>query len=111
MTHLIQFMYFPHGEVWYRGATWSNVFVVLPLAILGFFYIRSRHLAVIAAHEELKLAHVQHSAKLDRLLAHMDPDTPGPITDVLDRLDPGSPGGIAVLDMKLDALAKDRPSG
>jgi hypothetical protein len=38
----------------------------------------------------------------------MDPDTPGPITEVLDRLDPVSPGGIAVLDGKLDRLVTKR---
>src|ERR1035441_4907315 len=105
-THWLQFNYAEPGQPFYKAADWPNVFVVLPLAILGFLYLRSRHLAVIAAHEELKAAHVQHSAKLDRLLDKMDPDSQGGIADVLDRLDPVTPGGLRIVADRIDTLGK-----
>jgi hypothetical protein len=108
-THAYTFFFQPGGGAqWYTGNVYGNLVAIVPTGLLLSLYLRSRHLAVLAAHEELKLAHVEHAAKLDKLLAHMDPDTPGPITDVLDRLDPVSPGGIAVLDGKLDRLVTKR---
>jgi hypothetical protein len=106
LTHWFQFNYAEPGQPFYRAADWPNVFVILPVAILGFLYVRSRHLAVLAAHRELRAAHVEHAAKLDRLLDHLDPYTPGPIADVLDRLEPKTPGGIGVLNDKLDRVGR-----
>jgi hypothetical protein len=108
LTHWFHFNYAEPGQPFYRAADWPNVFVDIPLVIGAYLLGRARHITVIESHNALKLAHLQHAAKLDKLLAHMDPDTPGPITDVLDRLDPVSPGGIAVLDGKLDRLAAKR---
>ncbi len=104
LTHWFQFNYAEPGQPFYRAADWPNVFVVLPLAILGFFYLRSRHLAVMESHRALKAAHVEHVAKLDKLLDRLDPETPGSIHDVLDLLDLETPGGIQILAEKIDRI-------
>lgn len=107
LTHWFQFNYAPLGQPWYQGADWPNVFVLLPLAILGtagFFY----HLAVTkrlhARIDDLATKHDQHAEKLKLVLDALDPETDGGLADVLDRLDPGTPGGLAVIAHKLDDL-------
>jgi hypothetical protein len=111
LTHLWQYMYLPPGEPWYHGEVWPNVYVVLPLAILGYLYFESRHIAVLAAHEELKAAHVEHAEKLDRLLDRFDPETDGgladvhaALADVRDRLDLSTPGGLKDIADRIDHL-------
>jgi hypothetical protein len=102
LTHWFQFNYMMPHEVWYRAADWSNVFVMLPIAILGFLYIRSRHLAVIESHKALKAAHVEHAEKLDKLLAKLDPETPGSLVAIEDMLNPKTPTGIGEIIKRLD---------
>jgi hypothetical protein len=104
LTHWFQFNYAEPGAPWYHAADWPNVFVVLPLAILGFLYLRSKHLAILAAHQELKASHDEHAHKLDLLLSHCDPDGQGSIAQVLDRLDEKTPGGLQVIAEKIDLL-------
>jgi len=89
---------------WFWLEIRGNVFAEIPLALALWLLLRARHLAVLAAHAELKAAHVEHAAKLDKLLNKLDPATRGGLTDVLDRLDPETPGGLRVLDEKLDSL-------
>jgi hypothetical protein len=110
ITHWFQFNYAEPGQPFYRAADWPNVFVVLPLAILGYLYLRSRHIAVIASHEALKAAHVEHAAKLDKLLDRFDPTTQGGVSDVLDRLDVSTPGGITIVSEKIDELLSKAPA-
>jgi len=107
----------PQQPHFYEAAVWGNVAAVLPLGILGYLYLRSRHEAVLAAHRELKAAHVEHAEKLDRLLDKMDPTTDGglaelhtALADVQDRLDTATPGGLQEIAERLDALAKPRPA-
>src|ERR1035441_8189235 len=100
----VQFNFSPPHEPWYHGATWANVVAIVPCALALWLWLRARHLTILAAHAELKAAHVEHAAKLDKLLNKLDPDTRGGISDVLDQLDPETPGGLQVLDEKLDSL-------
>jgi hypothetical protein len=109
LTHWFQFNYAEPGQPFYRAADWPNVFVVLPLAILGFLYLRSRHLAVMAAHETLKSAHDEHARKLDLLINHLDPDGQGSIAQVLDRLDTTTPGGLKEIADRLDHFTQPQP--
>jgi hypothetical protein len=109
LTHAWHFFFQPGGGAqWYTGNVYGNLVAIVPTGLIFFLYLRSRHLAVLAAHEELKLAHVEHAAKLDKLLDHFDPDTPGPMTDVLDRLDLHTPGGVTdllkALEPRLSAI-------
>ena len=107
LTHAYRFFFAPGGGAqWYTGNVYGNLVAIIPTGLLLFLYLRSRHLAVLAAHEELKAAHVQHSAKLDRLLDKMDTDSQGGIADVLDRLDPVTPGGLRIVADRIDTLGK-----
>jgi len=103
--HAYQFFFQPGGGAqWYTGNVYGNLVAIVPTGLIFFLYLRSRHLAVLAAHAELKAAHVDHAAKLDRLLDHLDPDTPGPMADVLDRLEPSTPSGIGVVLKEIRGL-------
>ena len=104
MIHWFQYNFAPHAELWYRGAIWPNVFVILVVAPLTFLWLRGKHLAILAAHDSLKAAHVEHAEKLDRLLNKLDPDTEGGIATVLDRLDENTPHGVGAIHEKLKAL-------
>jgi hypothetical protein len=113
-------MYFPHGEAWYHGQVWANVFVLAPLSILGAIGFLWHHSVVKelhrkvnreaaareAAHTELMAAHAEHAQHLKKLMDALDPETDGGISEVVDRLEPGTPSGIGVLNGKLDRLGK-----
>ena len=79
---------------WYWGEVRGNVLAIIPCGVVAFLWLRSKHLAIVAAHESLKAAHVAHSEKFDAVLDKWDPDSPGGITEVLDRLDPSTKGGL-----------------
>jgi hypothetical protein len=106
LTHWFQYNYLPLHEIWYRAADWPNMAVMLPIAIGGFLYIRSRHLAVMESHKALRSAHIEHAEKLDKLLDKLDPDTPGSLTNIENALDVSTPGGLTVI---LDKLAHKDP--
>ena len=95
---------------WLTNTYWpevrGNVYAIVPCGIAAFFWFRSKHLAILASHEALKVAHVEHSEKLDSLLDSMDPDSDGGMQTVLDRLDPESDGGIKVLRDDIAKLRK-----
>lgn len=65
-----------------------------------------RHLAVIESHKALKAAHIDHAEKLDKLLAKLDPETPGSLVAIEDMLNPTTPTGIGEIIKRLD-----QPSG
>jgi hypothetical protein len=105
-AHAWWFFFDPgHGAQWYEGNVYGNLVAIIPTGVLLFLYLRSRHLAVVAAHQELKKAHDEHARKLDLVLKHFDPEGQGSIAQVLDALDPVSPGGLQVIAEKIDALA------
>lgn len=104
-AHAYWFFFDPgHGAQWYEGNVYGNLVAIVPTGLILFFYIRSRHLAVMESHRALKAAHIEHAAKLDKLLDHLDPETPGPINEVLDRLDPETPGGLQVVAASIKTL-------
>lgn len=108
LLHWAQYNYAAPGHVWYESADWPNVFVVLPLVVLGYLITRSRHITVVEAHKSLARAHVEHAEKLDKLLDKLDPESQGGISDVLDRLDIQTPGGIADLHAEIVALKPNK---
>lgn len=79
--HWIIYTYWP--EV--RG----NVYAIVPCALLGFFWLRSKHLALARAHRA-------HSAQLKLILQHLDPEaaTDGLLDLIADRVDHTTPGGV-----------------
>jgi hypothetical protein len=88
MIHFLQFFFAQPGKPWYEAAVYGNIVAVAPCGAILWLWLRSRHVAVLEAHEALKAAHLSHAEKLDRLLDHFDPDT----------------GTVAELHMKLDAI-------
>src|ERR1019366_3024055 len=108
LTHWFQYNYLPLHEIWYRAADWPNMAAMLPIAIGGFLYIRSRHLAVMESHRALKAAHIDHAEKLDKLLDKLDPATDGGLADIKDALDPTTPSGIGVLLDRIEDLSKSK---
>ena len=99
MTHFWQFFFFPPHEVWYKGAVWGNVVAVLPLAILGAAGFAYHHVVV-------KGLHSTHDEHLKKILDALDPEaqTETQLDQIADRVDETTPGGLGVLDRKLDQL-------
>ena len=107
VSHAWHFFFQPgHGSQWYEGNVYGNLVAIVPSGVLLWLYLRSRHLAILTAHAELKAAHVDHAEKLDKLLNKLDPDTRGGITDVLNRLEVSTPGGIQLLDAKVERIGQ-----
>jgi hypothetical protein len=118
LSHAWWFFFDPRGAEWYEGNVYGNLVAIVPTGLIFFLYLRSRHLAVIAAHEEMKAAHVEHAEKLDKLLDKLDPSSDGGIADVhaaiaevKDALDPVTPGGLHVVVERLDDLKPKSPGG
>lgn len=87
----------PHGQPWWAGAVWGNIFALLPMMLiagLGFWW----------HHTVLARAHRLHSRHLAAIIDLLDPRTDGGIAVVLDRLDPLTPGGIRAIVDRLDQL-------
>jgi hypothetical protein len=42
LTHFVEYFYLPKGAPWYTGNVYGNVFVVPIVAVLGWFWSRSR---------------------------------------------------------------------
>ena len=82
---------------WYWPEVRGNVLAIVPCGLAAFFWLRSKHLALTAAHKS-------HDQKLAKLMDKLNPDTEGGIADVLDRLDPTTAGGIRVI---LEAITKE----
>jgi hypothetical protein len=83
---------------------------IVPCALALWLWLRARHLTVLAAHAELKAAHVEHAEKLNKLLDKLDSESPGGIAEVLDQLDTTTPGGLQVIRAKLDTLRDTQAS-
>jgi hypothetical protein len=90
VTHFLQFFFAQPGKPWFEAAVYGNVVAIMPCGVVLWLYLRSRHLAILEAHEALKLAHLSHADKLDKILDHFDPDT----------------GTVAELHTKLDAIVE-----
>ncbi len=100
--HAWQFFFNPPSGPWYTGNVYGNLVAIVPTGLLLFAYIRSRHLAVLESHRVLKIAHIEHAEKLDKLLDALDPQTPGSLKNIEDALDPTTPSGIGVIIEKLE---------
>lgn len=110
LTHWWEYNFIPAHEAWYHGATWPNVFVLLPLSVLGFIGWLWHKGAVDETHKKidaLAKKHDEHAEKLKKVLDALDPETDGGIQEVMDRLDPETPGGLEVLDTKIDKWQGD----
>ncbi len=84
---------------WYWSEIKGNLLAVPPCGIAVWFWLRSRHVGV----KEIRMAirGTELHAKLDSLLASMDPDTDGGLADVHAKLDdliasvdPATPVGL-----------------
>jgi hypothetical protein len=112
-AHAYWFFFDPGaGHQWYEGNVYGNLVAIVPTGLILFFYIRSRHIAVMESHKALAKAHNEHAEKLAQVLDKLDPATDGGIADVhlalavlKDDLDPATPGGIGVLAADLAKLA------
>jgi hypothetical protein len=115
-VHAYEFFFQPGGGAqWYTGNVYGNLVAIVPTGILLWLYLRSRHLAVLEAHEALRVAHVSHAEKLDKLLDRFDPATDGGIAEVhkaiagvRDQLDVDTPGGLHEIAARLDLIAKPK---
>jgi hypothetical protein len=107
-SHAYHFFFQPgHGSQWYEGNVFGNLVAIIPSGVLLWLYLRSRHLAVLEAHQALRIAHVSHAEKLDKILEHLDPEaaTDGMLDVIADRVDLDSPGGLQVLAERLEGLS------
>jgi hypothetical protein len=95
LTHWFQYNFAPTGHAWYEGAVWPNLFVVLPLAILGTAGVVYHHFVLKRFHEGHArdlgrimgvLAEGNTEAKLDRIAALVDATQPGGVTVILDEI-------------------------
>jgi hypothetical protein len=110
-------IFLAHWGHWIIERYWpevrGNVYAVVPCGLAAFLWLRSRHLAVLVAHEELKIAHAEHARKLDKLLDKLDPSTDGgitevhaAITEVKDQLNVDTPGSLQVVVERITTLGK-----
>lgn len=90
MIHWLLHTYWP--EV--RG----NVYAVLPCGLVAYLWLRAKHLERMAAH-------ASHDEKLEKILAHLDPEaeTDGLLDLIADRTDETTPGGIGAVLTALDS--------
>lgn len=70
----------------------GNVYAIVPCGLVAFVWLRAKHAA-------LKDAHAAHSAKLDAILRHLDPEaeTDGLLDVIADRVDETTPGGLGAV--------------
>jgi len=100
-----------HVHHFYEALVWGNVWAILPCGIIAFLYVRSKHLAIVAAQEELKAAHISHAEKFNKLLDKLDPESDGGIQEIhdtvqiiKDQVDENTPGGIKTVLDKIDKI-------
>jgi hypothetical protein len=65
--HFFHFFYDPSGAPWYQGAVWSNVFVILVLAPLGYLWSKTKFWPLNLVHKKLDSLHVKHDAHAEQL--------------------------------------------
>ena len=103
MLEFLRFFFAPLHEPWYHGAVWGNVVAVVPLGLMGFFWLRSKHIALTEVH-------AQHNRHLESILAALDPEAESETTlDLIaDKVDETTPGGLGTIRERLETIAPKR---
>ncbi len=93
---------------WFWLEVRGNILAIIPSGLLLWLYLRSKHAAVMEAHETLRVLHMEQHEKLVKRLDKLDPDADDGVRAALnvieDQLNPNSEGGIHPIIERLDKV-------